>query len=576
MSSKSSSSKSQKQKSKKKKKDDSDNSDDSDFVPEFNGALRNSQSENSKMKNTLCLKCRNVIPYYRTSKISASLCEDCALTSIVNQRGNGRRSTGGRGRGRGRGRRKVASEFVYLNDEVGVPTLQNLCVKLICDHILDVEEFGDISPTALEKISKIICKHRKLDENTVRLFVGPEYDAIRLYDCTKLSPENLTDLALASSHIHTLHLSFVGQLCDSTLSVFADCLPLLKHLTLKGAYLVTDKAWGEFFRSIGKQLEYLELESAAKLERKGVRALVEVAAGVSIPVEEIVIPRVENDLVDDDEMDWTLTKQGSSSSAGPSYSRSSFLNGTSALIHLKLNDCPQLENSTVHLLQHLSQLQTLSLLESATKVTDETLTTLLSKYTNLTELYLSNAPLLTDESLVSIGKYAPKLTHLQLNQMENFTVEGVTSCLDHWASFIRSNTSGTTNANTKTESQYHQYLTFLDLTRSRAFNSTEILSPFLTFTGSSLQILNLNSLDSLSPDIFVTILEHCRNVEEMDICWVRCVDDVVMENLLTGLKLLRVVKIFGCHKVTECVVKKAGGWRNGSGELIKIVGSEFE
>lgn len=57
-------------------------------------------------------------------------------------------------------------------------------IQVVANHIDDVEAFGDLSGDSRDKIAKIICRNRKLNNSTARLFYEPTATEITLYDCS--------------------------------------------------------------------------------------------------------------------------------------------------------------------------------------------------------------------------------------------------------------------------------------------------------------------------------------------------------------------------------------------------------
>ena len=56
-------------------------------------------------------------------------------------------------------------------------------LQKVADHINDVEEFGDLPPDLLDRLSQILSKRRALTPRTLGLFLRPEVDRLAIYDC---------------------------------------------------------------------------------------------------------------------------------------------------------------------------------------------------------------------------------------------------------------------------------------------------------------------------------------------------------------------------------------------------------
>ena len=53
----------------------------------------------------------------------------------------------------------------------------------VADNILDVEEFGDLPKSLLNRLSQILSKRRVITSRTLDLFLRPDFDTIDVYDC---------------------------------------------------------------------------------------------------------------------------------------------------------------------------------------------------------------------------------------------------------------------------------------------------------------------------------------------------------------------------------------------------------
>ncbi|KAJ2780928.1 UV-damaged DNA-binding protein rad7 [Coemansia javaensis] len=177
-------------------------------------------------------------------------------------------------------RRIKKTEGGLLEQDAGLPSLQDLCVRTIARHVDQVESFGDIGAQSLNRICRIICKMRVLDEATLRLFVGPERTAVTLYDCTKITPRGIAVIADSCPALETLSLEFCGRLDGEALLALGRGLPRLAHVRLDGAFLVGDDAWAGFFREAGPRLRSVKVAFAG-FGPGAMRALVAHCAGLA-------------------------------------------------------------------------------------------------------------------------------------------------------------------------------------------------------------------------------------------------------------------------------------------------------
>jgi DNA repair protein RAD7 len=56
----------------------------------------------------------------------------------------------------------------------------------VAKNITDVEAFGDLPPTLLDRLSQILSKRRVINHQTLDLFLKPDLDRIAIYDCASV------------------------------------------------------------------------------------------------------------------------------------------------------------------------------------------------------------------------------------------------------------------------------------------------------------------------------------------------------------------------------------------------------
>ena len=56
----------------------------------------------------------------------------------------------------------------------------------VADNINDIDEFGDLPPALLDRLSQILSKRRVLTSRTLDLFLRPDLDTVSLYDCASM------------------------------------------------------------------------------------------------------------------------------------------------------------------------------------------------------------------------------------------------------------------------------------------------------------------------------------------------------------------------------------------------------
>jgi DNA repair protein RAD7 len=156
--------------------------------------------------------------------------------------------------------------------------------------------------------------------------------------------------------------------------------------------------------------------------------------------------------------------------------------------------------------------------------------------------------------LDAVGPYCKHLRSLSLYGNEALTDEGVTKLFNIISPLPQ--------------------LKALNLGRLVQLKDSAI-STVVNLFGSSLERLNINGLDELTSYSLKSVFDGgCPNIRELDISWIRDVDDDLFELLVTKNPFVATVKVYGCSKLTEfSLVKK---FCNSAGTLIKVVGNEFD
>ena len=152
-------------------------------------------------------------------------------------------------------------------------SLQSQCINTIASNIDLYEGLGDdLSTQARMQISKIVCRHRRLDEQILPLFLGPTERELHLHDCAKLTADQLASIAIFAPNLETLDLRFSGQLNDEALDEWSRRFYNLSSVSLHGVFLLTDAALARFLRSIGPKLVSFTLAHSHRITEKSLRA----------------------------------------------------------------------------------------------------------------------------------------------------------------------------------------------------------------------------------------------------------------------------------------------------------------
>ena len=132
----------------------------------------------------ICEKRFTVTPYSKTGPDGGLLCTKCggAQEDEKKKEAKTKKATITRER-----RRKVQSNLLDGLATQGSKSLLELCVEKVADSINDIEEFGDLPPNLLARLSQILSKRRALNPRTLDLFLRPDVDRVAVYDCASTS-----------------------------------------------------------------------------------------------------------------------------------------------------------------------------------------------------------------------------------------------------------------------------------------------------------------------------------------------------------------------------------------------------
>lgn len=216
---------------------------------------------------------------------------------------------------------------------------------------------------------------------------------------------------------------------------------------------------------------------------------------------------------------------------------SSLVDNCQNLTELRLSDLNKFDDECVRLLTGLGKLEILQISNPGQDVTSEAVIDVLNSVgSGLKELDLSRCIGLTDEVLNAIHDCCPRLQILSIEDCELFTETGLCSLFVDW-----------------TKNQGLSRVNF-----SRVINfSDDNLASLLRHSGGTLEILNLNSCGKLTYaglQAFLVKEGDCmKKLEDIDLGFIRQVDDMIVEGLAKRCANLRVVKVWGVPKMTQMV-----------------------
>uniref|UniRef100_A0A7S0LH24 Uncharacterized protein n=1 Tax=Coccolithus braarudii TaxID=221442 RepID=A0A7S0LH24_9EUKA len=160
-----------------------------------------------------------------------------------------------------------------------VPSLQNLAIALVVEHIDAVSSFGILSPSIVHAIASALCKERKFTGAVLPLFAEPDVPLTELVvpDCHALEPADLFNAL--QPHLHdasrlgVLHLGFCGKCLTPSNAALLERAVSLHTLHLGGCFRLSDAALASLLSLRGGGLSSLHLSANSQCTGKAVEAI---------------------------------------------------------------------------------------------------------------------------------------------------------------------------------------------------------------------------------------------------------------------------------------------------------------
>lgn len=413
-----------------------------------------------------------------------------------------------------RRKRKKRAEILLDRRAETLLSLQELCVNRITENIVAWEKnsaethnnplftqlrenLGGISNENLDSLAKALSKNRALDDTTLQLFLKTDLKSLTFHDCSKISYEGYKILAIFSPYLECLTLNMCGQLNNEALIYLAEKLTKLKSLKLDGPFLINEKTWDRLFEIMGGRLKEFHVSNTHRITDKNLTTLLTTSQTV---LESLGLSRLD--------------------------SISNY-----AIIPQYLQ-CPSF---------HTLKIQ-----------------------------YPYNEEDVNDEVIINIlGQVGSTLKNLSLDGCleltDSFVINGMGAFL-----------SGTNNVNTLLETlslaeldqlstdSLVYFLSQISLPSLQSFSikrCIQLQDPviqelLLNSAKNSLITLDLNSVKLLTDQAF-TLME-CPKLQYIDLGFVRCVSDQVVELLGRQNPQLKLLEVFGNNKITHRVKVRQG------------------
>lgn len=394
---------------------------------------------------------------------------------------------------RAKARRKAnQSEF----DRARVPSLQSMCINIIANHIEDVEALFGIGGQNMDAISKSISKNRRLNSQTVMLFLQPSAKKLAFYDCSQLDSDALASIGRFCPYLEEINLQYCGMLDNAAIDAWAAKLPELRKVELYGPFLVRVDAWHRFFEVLRDRLTSFKIRESPRFDKGCCEKLVACCPNVTELGLAQIGPLNADCLAVLQAYGQQLTyldvsDPGVSAPGVPPKS---------------LGD-----DAIVQMLQHVGP--------------------------RLTHLDISrNADLTSRTLLDGILANCASLQTLNMVLLQAEEIEPA-----HFVKLFEG-----------LKSRGCAKLTKLSLERCLAVND-EVIAALIDFCGPNLVELNVNSCDRITEEGFKAIAKGCPNLQVINIGFCRQVTDGVVMELMNSMRQLREISLFACNKVSPFV-----------------------
>ncbi|ANZ75677.1 BA75_02337T0 [Komagataella pastoris] len=169
-------------------------------------------------------------------------------------------------------RKKLASALLN-RQELKIPSLQDICIKLLSTHIDDVHALGDISVVSMNKISRILSKNRSLNNRTMMLFLDATLKHLEFWDCSNIDMAYLDKITTFCPKLESITLNMCGQLHNSNLISFAQNLLSLNSVVLNGPFLISEPTWIQFFELMNEKLRLFHVSNTHRFSDQCLQSL---------------------------------------------------------------------------------------------------------------------------------------------------------------------------------------------------------------------------------------------------------------------------------------------------------------
>ncbi|ERF70228.1 hypothetical protein EPUS_00416 [Endocarpon pusillum Z07020] len=491
----------------KKRQKGSGDDDDSDYDDDSiarNMLYKKAQPMPGQFENCeICEKRFTVTAYSKTGPEGGLLCTKCSKELGKEEKKKQQPKKRGPLKGK---RRQTESDRMMGDVKPGAKSLVEICVRKVVANIVDIEEFGDLPQTLLDRLSQVLSQKRALDPRTLEFFLQADSSRIAIYDAAKLETDDFEKIFSFMPELEDVNLRNAGQMKDEVLLYMLDHNPKIKHLQLGAANLITNHGWLQLFQKQGPKLEsFKTCDLDAALDDSAIEALVQHCPNL----QRLKLKKC-----------WQTTERSIQC-----------LTSLPSLHHLSLSICPDTSAETLSTLITTigTPLETLSL-ESFHNADDTTLTAIHRTCTELSKLRFTNNAICTDAGFASLFSNWPNPPLPTIDLSDNRDIDN-------------QNPDGPAERPIGLASMGFQAL--------------------MTHSGSRLEKLNVKACRHISHEALLRVFDHEKHtypmLRDMDLSFVAPVDEVVTTAIFRCCPKLEKLAIFGCNQVRGREVRIPAG-----------------
>lgn len=447
-----------------------------------------------------CEKRFTVTPYTLSGQDGGLLCTKCGK-EIKNEKKKADNAAKKKKQAPKARKRQQESDRMMGDVKPGAKSLLEVCVRKVAGVVNDIEQFGDLPQSLLDRLSQILSKKRVLNSRTLQLFLQPRIDRIAVYDCAKLETEDFEKIFAFMPDVERVNLRFAGQLKDEALRYMIEKNPKITHLQLGATNLISDDVWTELFLRRGAQLQTLKLSEL-------------------------------NDSMKDSTVQ--ILAQNCTN-----------------LKRLKLRSCSHMTDASINSISNIIALEHLTL-AIAQDCSSDVLVNLISNLgPRLKTLSLEDYYGADDQLLEAVKHNCTNLKKFRLTGSSSFTDAMLASLFDtNWSnppiSFID------LSSNRDIDNQNPD-----DPDEDPIGFGSSALKAMFQHSGAKLERLDLHSNRHISHDALIEVFDGQKqypNLRDIDLSFVTHVDDMVMTGIFKSCPKLEKLAVFACFSAKDVII----------------------